>query len=61
MPSLLTTRSVYVKISYSQIQKMLLSIFAIGASPRGFFLLRNPQIIRRGVGKLTMLITIKKP
>jgi hypothetical protein len=61
MPSPLTTGSVYAKTSYSQIQKMLLSIFVIRALPRGFFLSRNPRIIRRGIGKLTILVTIKKP
>jgi hypothetical protein len=61
MLSPLTTGSVYAKISYSQIQKMLLFVFIIRALPRGFFLSRNPRIIRRGVGKLTVLVIIKKP
>jgi hypothetical protein len=41
LPSPLTTGSVHAKTSYLQIQKMLLSVFVIGALPKGFFLSKN--------------------
>jgi hypothetical protein len=39
---------------------MLLSVSVIGALLKGFFLLNNPRKTRRGVGKLTALVTIKR-
>jgi len=56
-----TTGSAHAKTSYLQIQKMALSVSATGALLRESFLLKNPQIIRGGAGKSTVLVTIKRP
>jgi hypothetical protein len=56
----LTTGFALRKTSYSQILKLLLFVFVIRALPRGFFLLKNPQIARQDDGLLTALATIRK-
>jgi hypothetical protein len=48
------------KTSYLQILKLLLFVFVIRASPKGFFLLKNPRIAGQDNGLLTALVTIRK-
>jgi len=58
--SLLTTGFARRQESYLQIQRMPLFVCGIGVSPRGFYLLKNRQIIRRDAGKLIVLATIRR-